>query len=59
MGSLALSLVSFAPLFILASALIRKYRENILVWVRQTRIMQALQASKFYETYKQVSGWTT
>jgi len=58
MGSLTISLASFVPLFFLATALIRKYREHILAWVQQTRIAQMLQASRFYEIYTKVSAWT-
>ncbi len=58
MGSLTLSLVSFVPLFFLATRLIEKYREHVLAWVRKSRLMQMLRASKLYGAYARVSDWT-
>jgi uncharacterized protein (TIGR03546 family) len=57
MGSLVISLVLFVPLFLLSNLIIKKYREHILAWVRKTRIVQALKASKFYSIYQSVSDW--
>lgn len=57
MGSLLFSLVSFIPGFILFNLLIRRYREHILAWVRNTRLMQAFKATKLFEIYQSVSGW--
>jgi len=57
MGSLAFSLLLSAPAYFLFNALIRKYREHVLNWVRKTRIMQAFQASKIYRAYQGVSDW--
>jgi hypothetical protein len=58
MGSFAFAVVFFVPLFLLSNVLIRKYREHVLSWVRKTRIMQIITASKFYGIYQKVSGWT-
>ena len=57
MGSLILSLILFLPLFILSNLVIQQYRDNILAWIRKTRIMQALKANKLYTAYQAVSGW--
>jgi uncharacterized protein (TIGR03546 family) len=57
MGSLIFSLVAFVPLFLGLNVLIRKYRENILAWIRKTRLMKMFQASKVYSIYQKVSGW--
>lgn len=57
MGSLLFSLVLFIPLLILSNLLIRRYREHVLGWVRKTRMMQTLQATKLYQTYRSISGW--
>ena len=57
MGSLSTSLIFFVPLFFLSSLSINKYREHILSWVRKSRIVQALKASKFYNIYQSVSDW--
>jgi uncharacterized protein (TIGR03546 family) len=57
MGSLLFSLVTFIPLYILSNFLIVKYRDHILSWIRNTRIMTAIKASKFYNAYERLSGW--
>jgi uncharacterized protein (TIGR03546 family) len=57
MGSLLFSLVAFIPGLIFFNLLIRRYREHILAWVRKTRVMQVLKATKLYEIYHSVSGW--
>jgi uncharacterized protein (TIGR03546 family) len=57
MGSLALSLALFIPALILFNLLIRRYRMHILAWVKKTRLVQAMEASKFYAIYRSVSGW--
>jgi uncharacterized protein (TIGR03546 family) len=57
MGSLLFSLVLFIPLFILSNRMILRYREHLLVWVRKTRIIQALKATKLYRAYQTVSAW--
>lgn len=58
MGSFVFAIVFFVPLFLLSNVMIRKYREHVLSWVRKTRIMQIITASKFYGIYQKVSGWT-
>jgi len=57
MGSLLFSLVVFLPGYVVFNLLIRRYRENILSWVRKTRLMQAFKATKLFEVYQSVSGW--
>lgn len=57
MGSFVFGVVCFVPLVLLSNALVRKYRENVLAWVRKTKVMQALTASKFYDLYSRASGW--
>lgn len=57
MGGVVFGVLSFVPLVLLSNALIRRYREHVLAWVRKTRIMQAITASKFYDVYSKVSGW--
>jgi len=57
MGGLVFGILCFVPLVLLANALIRRYRENVLAWVRKTRLMQAFTASKFYDMYRKASGW--
>jgi uncharacterized protein (TIGR03546 family) len=57
MGGLVFGMLCFVPLVLLSNALVRRYREHVLAWVRKTRLMQAITASKFYEMYTKVSGW--
>ena len=57
MGSLLTALALFVPALILFNLLIRRYRENILAWVKKSRLVQAFEATKFYEIYQSVSGW--
>ncbi len=58
MGSFVLALLLFIPLFLLSNALIRRYREHILGWVRKTPLMKMITASNFYHMYRKASGWT-
>ena len=55
MGSLASALILFFPLLLLSNQFIRRYRESFLAWVRKTRLMQALRASKLYNAYESLS----
>jgi uncharacterized protein (TIGR03546 family) len=57
MGGLVFGILCFAPLVLLANALIRRYREDVLAWVKKTRLMQAFTASKFHDIYMKASGW--
>ena len=59
MGSLLFSLVFFFPVHLLIRSAILRYREHLLAWVRKSRLMQALKASKFYRlyaSYRQIRG---
>lgn len=58
MGGFLFSLLFFIPLLLLSNALILRYRQHVLAWVRKTKIMQAITASNFYHIYEKVSGWT-
>jgi len=57
MGSLLVSLALFLPTFILANLAISRYREHVLQWVRKSRVVEALTATRFYSLYESVSGW--
>ncbi|MDE3117995.1 MAG: TIGR03546 family protein [Nitrospirota bacterium] len=56
MGSLLVSLLAFAPLYVLSNLAIRRYRAHVLAWVEKTRVMQLLKASRFYSLYQSFSG---
>ncbi len=55
MGSFVFSVVFFVPLVLVMNALIRRYREHVLVWVKKTRLMRVLMASRFYSLYEKLS----
>jgi uncharacterized protein (TIGR03546 family) len=57
MGSLLVSLLLFVPLYLISRSAVVQYREHLLAWMRRTRIMQILKASKLYQAYQAVSGW--
>jgi uncharacterized protein (TIGR03546 family) len=57
MGSLVSSLLLCIPLYPALNWAIRRYRDHVMKWVLQTRIMQAFMASRFYSLYQSVSGW--
>jgi len=57
MGGVVFGVLCFVPLVLLMNALVRRYREHVLAWVKKTRLMQAFTASKFYDIYSKVSGW--
>ena len=51
MGSLLFSILLFVPLYLLSNQIIVRYREDVVAWVRKSRIMQAFKATKFYRIY--------
>jgi uncharacterized protein (TIGR03546 family) len=55
MGSFLFSLAAFVPAVLLFNVLIRKYRERVLTWIKRTKIVQALTASRWYEMYRSLS----
>jgi uncharacterized protein (TIGR03546 family) len=55
MGSLAFSLLFFVPLLLVSNRAIRKYREHLLAWVQQTRLMQAFTGTRVYQLYRTYS----
>ncbi len=55
MGSVLFSLAAFVPAVVLSNFLIRKYREKVLTWIKKTKIVQTLTASRWYEMYRSLS----
>jgi len=55
MGSIIVSAALFVPLVLVLNALIRQYRERILMWVEKSHIMQVFKATKFYKLYNTYS----
>ena len=58
MGSFVFAILFFMPLLYLSNMAIRRYRDHVLTWVKKTRIMQMIMASRLYAAYRKVSGWT-
>jgi len=56
LGSLVASLLFALPLFLLSRWLIIEYRGHVLAWVRKTRVMQLLKASRLYRLYQGFSS---
>lgn len=56
MGGLLFAVLAFVPLFLLSNALIRKYREQVLIWVQRTRLMKLFMASRLYSIYQKVTA---
>ena len=56
LGSLVVCLMLALPLFFLFRWLIVNYRSHLLAWVRKSRLMQILKASKVYKLYHMVDS---
>ena len=56
MGGIAFALFVFVPFLLVSNALIRKYRDHVLVWVQKTRLMKFFMASRLYGIYQKISA---
>ena len=56
LGGFMTALVLAAPVFFTTRVLVLRYRAHVLTWVRKTRIMQAIMASRFYQLYTRWSS---
>jgi uncharacterized protein (TIGR03546 family) len=56
MGSLLFSLAAFVPLLLGGNALVRRYREHVLTWIRASRLMTFLKATRFWGLYRRAMG---
>lgn len=59
LGSLVCSVVLAVPLVFISNFIVKHYRAHILTWVRKTKIMQILKASRFYRLYEALQGGRT
>jgi uncharacterized protein (TIGR03546 family) len=55
MGSFLFSVLFFIPLVLVMNLAIRRYRDHVLVWVKKTRVMQMIMASRLYAVYQKIS----
>lgn len=56
-GSLFFAIISFVPLYFLSNMLIVKYRDHLLGWIRNTRLMTAVKATKIFSVYERLGSW--
>lgn len=56
MGSVLISIALLVPVFFLFRIIIIQYRERILAWVMKLHIVQVMQASKLFLTYRELSA---
>lgn len=58
MGSLVVCSVCFVPGMLVSNRLIVRYRETVVAWVKRTRLVRVLQASRLYQAYARASSLT-
>jgi uncharacterized protein (TIGR03546 family) len=56
LGSLVSAVVLAIPLVLVSNFLVKNYRTHVLAWVRKTKLMQLVKASKFYRIYDALAG---
>ena len=56
LGSLISAITIAIPLVFVSNFLVTNYRAHVLSWVRKSRVMQLLKASRFYRIYESLSG---
>lgn len=56
MGSLVFSLVLFIPVLFASKYVVVKYRDTIMVWVNQLKIVEFLKGTRLFQLYMQVEG---
>ena len=56
LGSLVSAVVLAIPLVFVSNFLVKNYRAHVLAWVRRTKLMQLIKASRFYRVYDALGG---
>ena len=56
-GSLFFAIICFVPLYFLSNTLIVKYRDHLLGWIRNTRLMTAVKATRIFSVYERLGSW--
>lgn len=56
LGSLVIAIVLAIPFFFISNFIIRKYRQHLLAWVRKSKLVQLIKASKIYRIYNALAG---
>ena len=52
LGGFVIGVAAFAPIYLLSNVLIRQYRQRFMEWFLKLKVVQALQATKFYVIYQ-------
>ncbi|MBM95791.1 MAG: TIGR03546 family protein [Oceanospirillaceae bacterium] len=52
LGGFVIGVAAFAPVYLLSNVLIRQYRQRFMEWFMKLKVVQALQATKFYVIYQ-------
>ncbi len=56
LGGFVIGIMAFVPIYLLSNVLIRQYRGRFMAWINKLKVVQALQASKFYSIYQSLAG---
>ncbi len=56
LGAMVISYVLAVPFYFGSNFLVSKYRDHVLSWVRKSKLMTLLKASKFYRIYQGLYG---
>jgi len=56
LGGLVIGIAAFSPIYLLCNVLIRQYRERFMAWFLKLKVVQTLQATKFFSIYQSLAG---
>ena len=56
LGSVVCALMLAIPLMFVSNFMVKNYRAHVLAWVRKSKLMQLLKASRFYRIYNAMYG---
>jgi len=56
LGGFVIGVMAFAPVYLICNVLIRQYRARFMAWFLKLKVVQALQASKFFSIYQSLAG---
>ncbi len=56
LGGLAICLVSFVPMWLFTTYLVRQYRGHIMAWIQKNRLIQVLKGTTIIRLYNKSTG---
>ena len=56
LGSFVSALVIAIPMVFVGNFLVKRYRAHVLAWIRKTKVMQVIKASRLYRLYSAYEG---